>query len=98
MIRGLQDVYYNVQDMDRSIFFYRDVLGLKVIQEDKYWSALDLGGVRFGLHWTEGNPVPRVPRDEHGAHTGATVTLQVSDIHAVVERLKRSGVIFLGGV
>jgi catechol-2,3-dioxygenase len=72
MIRGVQDVYYNVADMTRATAFYRDVLGLAVAHDNPHWIALEVGGVRLGLHWTGGSPVPKVPRDEHGAYAGAT--------------------------
>jgi catechol 2,3-dioxygenase-like lactoylglutathione lyase family enzyme len=36
--------------MKRAVKFYRDVLGLKVVEEDDGWSSMDVGGVRVGLH------------------------------------------------
>jgi predicted enzyme related to lactoylglutathione lyase len=30
MILGIQDAYYNVQDMDKAIYFYTTALGLKL--------------------------------------------------------------------
>lgn len=98
MIDGVQDVYYNVSDMRRAVRFYGDILGLRVVEQSDHWSALDAGGVRIGLHGTDGEPVPLVPRNAGGARAGATLTLRVDDIRAEVERLKRAGVRFLGNV
>jgi catechol 2,3-dioxygenase-like lactoylglutathione lyase family enzyme len=98
MIEGVQDVYYNVRDMPAALRFYRDVLGLRVVEESAHWSALDVGGVRVGLHGTGGAPVPTVPRSAGGAKAGATLTLRVGDLHAAVTRLKQAGVQFLGDV
>lgn len=98
MITGIQDVYYNVQDMDRALRFYRDVLGLRVVDTHPYWTSLDVGGARMGLHWTEGVPVPAVPRDDHGAHAGGVVTFKVADIAKAHDSLKEGGVKFLSGV
>ncbi len=98
MILGVQDVYFYVQDMARALRFYRDVLGLKVSAEGDDWSALDVGGVRVGLHATGGQPVPPVPKDEDGAKAGGTLTLRVDDIRAEVARLRAAGVNFLGSV
>jgi predicted enzyme related to lactoylglutathione lyase len=39
-----------VKDMDRSVAFYRDVLGLKVTFQSPGWTALDAGNVNVGLH------------------------------------------------
>jgi len=92
MIIGVQDVYYNVQDMNRARAFYRDILGLRVVYDTDDWCTLEIGGVRIGLESTEGKPVPKVP----GA--GAMLTLKSSDIRADVGRLKAEGVRFHGEI
>ena len=46
MIIGVQDIYYNVRDMDKAVDFYTTVLGMKLKHKDQWWSALDCGGVR----------------------------------------------------
>ncbi len=97
-ITGVNDVYYNVEDMERAVAFYRDVLGLRVIDQNPYWTSLDLGGVKVGLHWTEGGKVPYVGRDDHGPHAGACLTVKVDDIRATVSQLEGRGVRFLGGI
>lgn len=98
MITGIQDVYYNVADMKRAVAFYRDVLGSAPAYESTHWTSFRVGSGTFALHWTEGSPVPPVPRDPHGPHAGATVTLRVEDCHKAFEALKRRGVKFLSGV
>lgn len=96
MITGIQDVYYNVSDMDRAIEFYDRALGLKTAERDPYFTALEVDGLRLGLHATGGRPVPRVDRDAHGAHAGATITFRVDDLDAARERLEQGGVEILG--
>lgn len=99
MIVGVQDVYLYIQDMERAIHFYHDVLGLTVTYNDGHWAALDVGGVRVGLHATdEGKPVPVIPRDASGAKAGATLTLKSTAIDMDVERLRAVGVRFLGEI
>jgi SAM-dependent methyltransferase len=97
-IDGVQDVYYNVRDLDRALAFYQDVLGLPVLSQERHFAALDVGGVRLGLHWTGGEVVPHVARDGHGAYAGATVTLKVGNIQAAADRLAASGVRLLGPI
>lgn len=97
-IDGVQDVYYNVRDLDRAVAFYRDVLGLPLASQERHFVAFDVGGVRLGLHWSGGEPVPHVARDGHGAYAGATVTLKVSDIQRAADRLASSGVRLLGPI
>jgi predicted enzyme related to lactoylglutathione lyase len=97
-VKGVNDVYYNVRDMNRAVAFYHDVLGIKVVETDDWWTSLDVGGVRLGLHWSEGHEVPRVARDEHGAHAGATLTLRVDDIRVATKALEARGVTLLGPI
>ncbi len=97
-VTGVQDVYYNVEDMKRAVKFYRDVLGLTVKDTNDYWTSLDVGGVRVGLHGGDGHKVPRVPRDAHGAYAGATLTLGVNDIRGAVAHYKEARVKFLGEI
>jgi len=98
MIVGVQDVYVYVADMERAIRFYGDLLGLKVTYNDGHWAALDVGGVRMGLHSTGGAPVPAVPRDAGGAKAGATLTLRSTNIDEDVDRLRIVGVRFVGSI
>lgn len=85
VIVGIQDVYYNAQDMKRALVFYRDTIGLRVVYESGDWCTLELRGVRIGLESTDGQPVPREP----GA--GATLTLKTDDVRGDVARLKAKG-------
>lgn len=98
VITGLQDVYVNVADMDRAVAFYRDLLGLPLVETSPWWSALDCGGVRLGLHGTGGDPVPPIPHDAHGPHCGAVITLRTDHIDADYERFSEAGVTFLGPI
>jgi catechol 2,3-dioxygenase-like lactoylglutathione lyase family enzyme len=92
VITGVQDVTYNVANMDRAVAFYRDVLGMRVLDTNPWWSSLDCFGARIGLHGGDGRPVPAVPRDAHGALAGATLTLRSTDLDADVAHLRRNGV------
>ncbi|MEZ6188066.1 MAG: VOC family protein [Planctomycetota bacterium] len=96
MITGVQDVYYNVSDMERARAFYTGLLGFRELDTSPYWTSLELGGLRVGLHWSEGEPVPPVPRDSHGAHAGATLTLRSDDPAADRARLEAAGAVILG--
>lgn len=96
MILGVQDIYYYVESMDRGVRFYRDILGLRLVEQSDHWSALEIGGVRVGLHWTGGGPVPSMPRDAHGARAGGTLTLRVDDVDREVARLRAAGTKILG--
>ncbi|TMI76128.1 MAG: hypothetical protein E6H05_04440 [Bacillati bacterium ANGP1] len=98
MITGVQDIYYYVSDMARAVRFYCDVLKLSVVHQDKSWTSFDVGGVRIGLHWTGGVPVPQIPKGPGGVTAGATLTFRVSNLIAVVEDLRKAGIRFLGDI
>lgn len=41
MLVGVQDVHVNVADMPRALAFYRDVLGMRVLDTSPWWTSLD---------------------------------------------------------
>jgi len=49
-VKGLHTLLCEVSDMDRSIAFYRDILGLTVTYQSSHWSSIQLGTTRLGLH------------------------------------------------
>ena len=87
-VSGLNVVYLYVRDLDRSIAFYRDVLGLPVERNpnDEDWAdARFAGGGRFGLHrW----------HDEVGdVGLGSVgISFTVGDVDEAATRLRETGV------
>src|SRR5262249_51188022 len=77
------------KDPMKSLAFYRDVLGMKVVEESPQWVQLDGGGVHLALHAHEKLPAPRGV-----AHPW--VVFEVDDPHAAYEALKSEGVAFRG--
>jgi hypothetical protein len=78
MIAAIQDFFYCASDMDRSVAFYRPLLGCEPRFASAYWTEFEVGGVAFGIHWSEGRPIAR--SDPGGAWAGATVSFRVEDI------------------
>jgi predicted enzyme related to lactoylglutathione lyase len=96
MITGVQDFYYNVQDMKKAIAFYTEAFGMTVAHESEYWTTLSFHGHSIGLHWTEGGSVPGTPRDDHGQHAGGTLTLKSNDVGHDKLRIQKCGGKILG--
>ena len=50
-VRGIGQIHVSVQDVDRSVAFYRDVLGLPVVLDvpEQSMAFVDCGGVRLYL-------------------------------------------------
>src|SRR5438874_664054 len=71
-------IYY-VDDWEKSVAFYRDVLGLKPVHVEKGWAEFEIGDARIALHL----------RDAGDPADVTQVSLQVRDIEATVrERLR----------
>jgi len=86
--RGLDHVYYWVTDMDRSVRFYRDVLGLTLSRRDgDEWAEFETGGARVALHAARGS-------GQAGGPGGATAVFQVDDLDAAKAGLGAKGVEF----
>jgi len=85
MITSVQDVHYVVSDMDRAVAFYRDVLGMRVLDSCPQWTSLDCFGARVGLRCGTQSP-------DALSHAGARLTLRSTDLAEDIAYLKRNGV------
>ena len=77
-----------VSDMDRSVLFYRDVLGLKLKFQSAEWTEFDVDSTTLALHGG-GKPQP-VPSREQFAGT-ASIGFSVENLDNTCEDLKRTG-------
>jgi len=84
MIGKLGLIMVVVKDMERSVAWYRDVLGLTLLFKQNNWSQFDAGTIILGLH-PEGEEV------KVGPTTGCTFGIYVNDIQKAASELKRRG-------
>jgi lactoylglutathione lyase len=77
-----------VNDMTRSVAFYRDLLGFAVRSQTPEWTELEAGGVRLGLHSTT-EKLHVKPNESYG------IGFYVSDIHRAYADLKARNVHFI---
>ena len=84
MIQGIATVWLPVTDMEKAVAFYRDSLGLEVIDHDGDWTEVTAGDQRIGLNANE----------SPAGDGGAVVAFKVDDIDSTVERLGEDGVEF----
>jgi catechol 2,3-dioxygenase-like lactoylglutathione lyase family enzyme len=77
-------VYYHVSDMEKSIAFYRDILGFRLASRD-YVARFDLDGVLFEL-------VPNPQRNASRGTGNARLSLGVTDIRQATRALQAKGV------
>jgi lactoylglutathione lyase len=71
-----------VRDMERSVAFYRDVLGLKLLIHQANWSQFDAGNILIGLH-PDGEEVKVSPT------TGMSIGIYVDDVDKAVTEIRR---------
>jgi catechol 2,3-dioxygenase-like lactoylglutathione lyase family enzyme len=95
MFKKVDDVFFNVDDMAKSVAFYRDTLGIPVKYESEDWVELDAGNVTIALRRFGSGPEGR---PELGVGEGATIVFEVDDIEAAKAELEGKGVKLLGGV
>ena len=83
LVRTVNVVYLYVSDMERSLGFYRDLLGIP-LTGDGDWQEAGLGGTRFALHKAH---------EGIGSLSSGTihVNLEVDDIDAAVARVRGAG-------
>ncbi len=84
MIGKLGLIMVVVKKLDRSVAFYRDVLGLKFVMQQPKWAQFDCGNIQIGLH-PEGEEVKVSPT------TGMSIGVYVDDIMRAASELKRRG-------
>jgi catechol 2,3-dioxygenase-like lactoylglutathione lyase family enzyme len=87
-IRGLSSLLIDVLDRERSLAFYRDALGLRVVDEidDGHVTVFALGETALVMHAATEGEVSGV-----SAGSGHTIFFQVDEPSAWVERLRGSG-------
>lgn len=77
-------VYYHVSDLEKSIAFYRDVLGFTLVSRD-YVARFDLDGVLFEL-------VPNPKGHSLPGDGNARLCLGMNDIRQATRELQAKGV------
>jgi catechol 2,3-dioxygenase-like lactoylglutathione lyase family enzyme len=83
LVSRINVVFLYVRDMQRSLAFYRDQLGIQLTGDDD-WQEAKLGGLRFALHhWHEGVGEP-------SAGT-VHINFEVDDADAAADRLRAAG-------
>ena len=95
MFKKVDDVFFNVDDMEKSVAFYRDKLGLPVKYETADWVEFEAGNMTIALRRYGSGPEGR---PELGVGEGATIVFEVDDIEAARAELEGQGIKFISGV
>lgn len=95
MLNQVDNLFYNVDDMDQAVGFYRDILGLPVKYMSADWVELEAGNVTVALRRFGSGPEGR---PELAVGAGATAVFEVQDVEAAKAELEGRGVRFVSGV
>jgi len=91
MLKRVDNAHYWTKDMDATVAFYRDTLGLALrMQMGEDWAEFDVAGTTVALHGTREGHAP--PQD------GATVVFEVDDLEGEMNALRGRNVEFEGEV
>jgi catechol 2,3-dioxygenase-like lactoylglutathione lyase family enzyme len=88
-VTGIGNIIIAVADMERSLAFYRDAIGLPVRFANPEFAFLQAGGVTLCLRHA-----PRAGQAPPGGDTRVEIVFDVREIHAAHDELKARGVVF----
>lgn len=92
-INGLNHLLFSVSDLEKSIAFYRNVLGAKLLVRGKTTAYFDLSGM-----WLALNEEKDIPRNEIShSYTHIAFSIEETDFDEVFKRLKHQRVNILPG-
>jgi len=87
-IKKVGNVILAVKDLDKSIAFYHDIIGLPIKNQRRSWVDLGTSGALLSLH-------PASLTAEHigsSIENGITIGFLVGDVNSAVDELRSKGV------
>ncbi|MGV7223908.1 MAG: VOC family protein [Nitrospinales bacterium] len=86
MINKIAFTHYCVTDLERSLNFYQNILGLTLLFKQDNWAEFSIGGQRLAIH--------KVKSMDAQQETGAVVSFETQSIEELSNSLKDKGVQF----
>jgi lactoylglutathione lyase len=85
-----------VEDFDKSIKFYRDILGLEVNSQDGKFADFKLEGTSLAI-FQKSDAVAMFPKEYMGKGGGIVLAFQVEDVAETCKLLETKGVKIIEG-
>lgn len=87
-VKKVGNVILAVKDMDKSLEFYHDLIGLPIKNERRSWVDLGTSGALLSLH-----PASLTAQHAGGSiENGITIGFLVGDVKSAVDEMKSKGV------
>jgi len=91
MINKISFISYSVSDLQQSIIFYRDMLGLKLILSNNNWAEFNIDGQRLAINEKKNDSILN-------NQSMATTYFEAIPMEQMVEAFKTKGIIFNGEI
>jgi metallothiol transferase len=91
MINKIGFTAYTVSNLQQSINFYQNLLGLELLLKDAHWAEFNISGQRFAIN-------EKINKKIKTNEAGAIVYFEANPIEATVKTLKNKGVKFNGEI
>ena len=91
MINKIGFISYTVSNLQQSIKFYQNLLGLELLLIDDRWAEFNISGQRFAIHEKNNEAIKQ-------DQAGAIVYFEANPIETIIEDLQNKGVNFNGKV
>ena len=91
MINKIGFISYTVSNLQQSINFYQNLLGLELLLKDDRWAEFNISGQRFAIHEKTNGEI----MDDQSA---AIVYFEANPIETIVKDLQVKGVKFRGEI
>jgi metallothiol transferase len=91
MINKIGFTAYTVSNLQQSINFYQNLLGLELLLKDARWAEFNISGQRFAINEKSNKTIKT-------NEAGAIVYFEANPIEGIVKTLKNKGVKFNGEI
>jgi len=94
--KRVDTIIFLVDDLARSIRFYRDILRLSLSLKSPTWAEFIIGNTHLALHQKLAGQMVMSP--ESGGEADISIQLEVSDLNDHIEYFMLHGVEIIGGI